>query len=63
MAQGRMVMNMKGFYSVIAISVMVFYMAVVLFFFIYAVMVRLLPTPIKVPTSNRPRPGTILRTR
>jgi hypothetical protein len=56
-------MNMKGFYSVIAISVMVFYMAVVLFFFIYAVMVRLLPTPIKVPTSNRPRPGTILRTR
>jgi len=63
MAQGRMVMNMHGFYSMIAISIMVFYMAVLLFFFIYAVMVRLVPTPIKVVTSNRPRHGTILRTR
>jgi len=56
-------MNMHGFYSMIAISIMVFYMAVLLFFFIYAVMVRLVPTPIKVVTSNRPRHGTILRTR
>jgi hypothetical protein len=46
---------MEGFYSLIAIGVKVFYMAVAMFFFMYALMVRLVPAPIRKPSTNRSR--------
>jgi hypothetical protein len=54
-------MNIEGYHSLIAVSVIVFYTAVVLFFIIFALMIRLVPAPIMVPTVHRPRQGTILR--
>ena len=54
---------MQGFYSLITIGVMVFYMAAVLFFFMYALMVRLVPTPVRIPSANRSRQRTFPRPR
>jgi len=58
MARERIVMNPQGFYSLIAIGVMVFYMAVVLFFFMFALVVRLVPAPIRIPSASRSRQST-----
>jgi len=60
--EGR-VKNLQGFYSLMTIGVMVFYMAVVLFFFMYAFMVRLVPTPVRMPSANRSRQRTFPRPR
>lgn len=54
---------MEESYSFIAIGIMVFYMAVVLLFFMYALMVRLVPTPIRIPSANRSRQKTFPRKR
>jgi hypothetical protein len=56
-------MNMQGFYSLIAIGAMIFYMTVVLFFFMYALMVRLVPTPVKILPEKRSRQRTFPRPR
>jgi len=52
---------MQGFYSLITIGVMVFYMAVVLFFFMYALMIRLVPAPVRIPSANRSSQRTFPR--
>jgi hypothetical protein len=56
-------MNMQGSYSLIAIGAMVFYMTVVLFFFMYALMVRLVPAPVRILPAKRSRQRTFPRSR
>lgn len=40
-------MNLQGFYPLIVFGVILFYMAVVLFFFMYALMIRLVPAQVR----------------
>jgi hypothetical protein len=49
----RMVMNMKGFYPLIAFGAISFYIAVGLVIFTYAITIRLLPTKVKIPVVSR----------
>jgi len=51
-------MNMLGFYSLITIGAMVFYLTLVLFFFMYALMIRLVPTPVRILSAIRSRQRT-----
>ncbi|MBI3611311.1 MAG: hypothetical protein HY204_11520 [Nitrospirae bacterium] len=43
---------MQGFYPIIAFGVILFYMAVVLVIFMYALMIRLLPMQAKIPVVS-----------
>ncbi len=52
MANGRMVMNMQGFYRMIAFGVILFYVAIVLVIFRFALIVRLVPKKVKIPVMN-----------
>lgn len=52
MSDGRMVIKMQGFYPIIAFGVILFYMAVVLVIFMYALMIRLLPMQAKIPVVS-----------
>ena len=63
MAKERRVMNMQGFYSWMTIGVMVIYMAVVLLFIMVALMVRLVPAPIRIPSTHRSLQRTFPRPR
>lgn len=44
---------MKGFYPLIAIGVISFYIAVGLVIFTYAIAIRLLPTKVRIPVVSR----------
>jgi hypothetical protein len=55
---------MQGIYSLITVGVvMVFYISDMLLFFMDALMVRLVPTPIRIPSENRSRQRTLPRPR
>ena len=49
----RRVMNMKGFYPLIAFGMISFYIAVGLVIFTYAITIRLLPAKVKIPVVGR----------
>jgi len=48
-----MVMNMQGFYRMIAFGVILFYMSIMLVIFRFAHIVRLVPMKVKIPAVNR----------
>ena len=63
MVHGRAVTAIQGFYPIIAFGVILFYAAVVLVIFTYAIAVRLLPTGVEIPAGRGPLEGIKRRSR